>query len=576
MPDGTIITNVPDNVTQSELLGRYQKSQKGFFDADFSQAPSPIEALKKTGKDIASLPGFLFNKYQNLSPEDQAMLAATGASLLAPELAIPQQIASAIGPIATNVAARVLPPSIGGFLGRTTGELQRNPEDIKGALGSGVESAAQMATAEMGGQTAINALGRLGGFASKKLSTGAKELAEFARSKGVPLSPSAVSPTLTRKAIEGGTDAFLPSRLVNDSYRKNAVIRFNQLMTEIPEEVGKVRGNADITRDALSYLDDALIGKEKLAKKTTEEFIEGIGRETPVRVDTTLQALKKAKESAADDSVIRFVEKKLEQFGKGSVSAENLETALRQVGKTGAKSDQKFLDSIRKAIKEDFARSGADVAKLDESTDLFRESFGALKGQLAKKLKADISKGIEPTGLTEKLFRNENEQLLSSLKKGMPVELWDDLRAQNLSNMIYNSSTESKRLMGMRLIDGNKLEKIVKVNEQMLKKNYGNHVVKSLLNLSSLAKASAQGVQKFEGGIGETNKFFNLSGLSGAVYAEPFTAVSSTASTMLLSKSIMNPNGVMNRWLTTGLGEPGQLTQQGLKLGSRYVFSDDE
>lgn len=525
-----------------------------------------------------------------IPPENRAMALATLGSMAAPEIAAPAWLARLgwAAPLAKPLvqnAARIPAAGLGGAAGGAMSEMQANPQATPGSVGqAALQSGKEMSLAELGGAYLGPVIQKLAAPGAAAMTGAGKNLLEFAKKYKVPLSPTEVSPSVAGKITEATLDNFVPSRMVNDLYRKKALTRFNQLMTEIPSEVGQVRGSEQISLDMMDALDKVLIGTEKAAKASRESFLATVGPKKSLSVPATIEALKNASANAVDPAVERFVLAKLNKLGRNkTMTAEDLETTLSQLSKVRSKGDEKFLEKIRTAIKKDFEMGGADMTKLDQSNELFRTKFGVLKGRTAKKLKADVAQGVEPTYLTENLFRDENSQLVAELEKQvtkgtLPKETWDALRAQNLANMIKNASRESPNYIGQMVIDGQKLERLIKTNQRMLKAVYKDSpgTLEALNNLATLAKASRSDVYKLEKGMGEAMKVQNLAGIVAGGYANLPAMVSAIGGSMALAQSLMKPNGLMKTWLTTGFKNAGKVGAEAGKFTVRNALSGGE
>lgn len=615
MPDGTIVTNVPDNITQSDLLARYSKSQQPMSITDRAKSawsstwgsakeasPEQQEIVDRMSQEI---PGSLTSTDTGtgrtageVGRENLPMIGATMAAALVPPIALPVWAlrlglaGKAIAPVVTN-SPKIAAAGAGGGAGGATREAMRDPTlsdlvtgreppSVGSVLREGADSAVEMALTETAGGYAGALLSKLLAPGAKSMTPESKEALELAKKYNLPVNPESVATSLPAKLAEGTLERFAPSKLVNDAYRKKAIQTFNRAAVELPEKegVGAVIGNAELTKKVMGSLDEILEGTGKVkglksaAKESREAFIASLGDKL-VPITNTAETLRKVKVDAVDTGLREFVQTKLQAMGRAkSLSAESVDTMMSQLGslKVKTRADEKFLTQIRNAIKEDFRAAGADMAKLDESAKQFSESFGVLKGSAAKQLKAMMAKGEEPTFLTEKLYREESANLLSSLKARLPKETAQSLDAQNLTNIIMNSTKEGP-MPGLRVLDGAKLEKIIKANIGVLKRNYSASTVESMQNLAKLAKASASNMAEFKGGLTKGEQALQWAGLATAAKFEPVTTVVSSASAMALANSMMRPSGWANKWLTTGI--PGaEVATEGLKLGGRAVFDD--
>jgi hypothetical protein len=492
----------------------------------------------------------------------------------------------AISPAITNAPKIVAAAGGGAAAGTYQGALEPNatPES---ALMQGLESGKDMALAETTGAFVGPLLNKILRPGASSMTPESTEILKLARENGLPISPSVVAPSGAAKAIQGALDNFTPSKMVSDSYRKKAVVSFNKIASELPEVegVGKVLGNPEINSKVMSTLDEVLGGTTKgimgAAKEGRETFLSTVGKEgkeSVVDISNTLKTLKNVKTNAVDENLRLLVETKLTELKKGKVTAESLDTLMSQVGgaKIKNRADNKFLSEIKEAVKKDFQVAGADMSMLTESGQGFTEAFAALSGKAAKQLKASIAKGDNPASLTEKLYRNESSALLQSLKKRLSKDISESLDAQNLTNMIQNS-TKDGPIYGMRVVDGSKLESILKSNEAVLKKNYSPKAITAMENLAKLAKSGAQDTSKLSGKLSRGELATLTLGAGGSYYAnDPTVMIGGGLTAAVLARSIMRPKGYMNRWLTTGASQgKSEFAQQAAKLGIRELYDGD-
>ncbi|MDD5189444.1 MAG: hypothetical protein PHE50_00195 [Dehalococcoidales bacterium] len=558
---------------------------KPFYERVFSRPP---EEMRISADQITNTLG-----RNQMSPQDQAMMMATIGSLAAPQVVIPATLARTLGPGLTAVLSQVgrIPAAgLGGFTGRVIGEQQQNPQQgLLDTLAKGGQSGAEAAIFETGGTMAAPMIAKAMAPFAGSMDDVSKAMKSYAESKGIPLSPSAYKPSLVAKGFENTLDEFLPSRIVDDAYRKKAIVRFNQLASkEIPELVTKVKPSNIVNEAAQKEFGRILKESESKAIGGANKFLSEIGAETPVNVAKTEDLLKKIVADAQDESLKKFATDKLKRIGDASsISADSLETMLRQVGKINPKQDTKFLEKLRGVIKEDFQRAGGNMELLQESNEAFKEMLGALKGKHAKSMMAATKKGDAIPSITRDIFRSDNLPLVNFVKKNMSPEVFDDLLTENLSLMLKDSALtgpkgatmlkKSARLPGQLIYDGEKLKTIIQRNMPILKEAYDPKVISALNNFAELNSYAAKDIAKFEQGLDKTMQGFQGAGLIGSFIHSPVATTTGTAGSALIAKTLMNPKGILNNWLTTGLSPSAQrFTNEALRIGGRPVFMGSE
>ena len=109
MPDGTVVQNVPDGITQEDLLSRYEASKQPAAKAPLAWGDVPMEALKNT-------PSSAWNM----------------AKGLASAVAHPIDTVSGLADIAAGGLRNAMPDKVRGFID----SLDPNPQAAQRATGA--------------------------------------------------------------------------------------------------------------------------------------------------------------------------------------------------------------------------------------------------------------------------------------------------------------------------------------------------------------------------------------------------------------------------------------------------------
>jgi hypothetical protein len=589
MPDGTIIEDVPEGVTKAQLLRRYG-NYSGPKMAEMSSVPDDFQINESEEFQAQDDPGILSRLFNPpggigeagpppLTPEEGksalGMTAATLGSIAFPPAAVPaaiSRIPAAGG--ALSFLTKNLPKAFGSGAGGAGGEtaadvVQGNEIDPKQAL----QTAREYGAAELGGELVSKVASKVLAPAKNAITDQAKKLLKFAQKENIPITAGALVPGMTEKIVQGGADNFIPSRLVNNHYREKMITRMNELMNEIPQNVGNVLGKEEsslITTEAFRAASNA---KQAMAKKLRTDFLETIGAETPIKVKSTEALLNKILPQVKDNELRNFIEIELAQINKGVKSADSLETSLGQISAVKARgTDKKYLTQIREAIKDDFKSAGADMEKLSHSGNFFSMNSDLLASRSAKRL---MNENLTSQQMTAEIFKSGNENFVKQLAKELPKETWDSLRAQNLANQLENFSTQSNKISGVRVLDkGDQLVKWIENNRPILREAYDPQTIEAFENFAQLAKASKGEVSAFNkdlAALGNANLAFG----AGAAYLDAGTLMISTPVMMGVAKSMMNPDGLVKQWLTTGL-KGAKTAGEAAKLGGRAVAGEDD
>lgn len=487
----------------------------------------------------------------------QEIAGATLGSMAMPQVAVPKLLNQAPGLI-KSMAANV--PKIMGA-GGGAGAAGGDPvEAMKG---------------EATGVVAINALQKVFSPFKGRLTDEAKELIKFSRDNKIPISPSSLNPGLTAKAMQGGADWLLPGRLVNRAFRNKMVTRFNDL---IAKETSAAPGRdiaADVVQDEFGNIVKGLRGK---AKSSADKFIGSLpeGGDTGIAINGTKAKLLDIKRNFKQKGIKDFVDAELSATSGTIKTADELDTLYKEIGQIkGVRGKAKLaLDELKTAIEQDFKASGADLSLFKKSNQDFAKSFKLTSNKVLK----DLADGVtHPKALTVRVFSASNPNAIDNIKKlkgTLSPEVWEQLKAQNIANLIDNFSTASTQLPGVKVITkGEKLADWVADNRKVLEAAYTPEQVKALENFSKLAKAAKVDISKFEKDLTGLATF-NTALAGGGIFAGmDASLIVAGGGSIPMAFSMMNPNGVLNKWLTTGL-QVNRPTQEALRLGGRAVFQN--
>jgi len=526
--------------------------------------------------------------------EGLAFTGATVGSILAPQMAVPAAAAK-LGPLITGPKfglltnlPKIFGAGVGGGLGEAVGEATTEPDASLTDVGvAGAKGFGKFAAFEAGGLGAAKILGKVLKPVAGKMSDAGKALIEFTKREKLPLAPSAALPGTFNRVMEGGSELFAPGKLVNQHFRKKMAIGINRLINEVPESVGQIRGaeeSANIARQAFTELVE---GTERQAKTLANNFLSsvpegGIAAQVPIKTFKPL--LNNIKVQAKSRALKNFVETELEQIGKGvTKNATDLETSMRQLGGINIRGvDRKFITQLRNAIKQDFGNAGADMQLLDDANRFFQKSRGLTASRVAKQIKINPDRpgGIPNTKLTVRVFNSGNEGLVKSLRENLPKDVYDDFAAQNLANMFDNFTVPSEKLPMVRILSP-RWAKAYKDIRPVFEAGYDPQTIQALDNLAAFVEKTSADVAKFEKfSVGELAKLteLNVGAGIGAHFAGGSGLVIVPAGVSpFMARSLMAPNGLMKKWLTTGLLQSAvPVAQEGVRLGARAIAADEQ
>lgn len=616
MPDGTIVTNVPENITKSELLAKLSGNGSEFTgeipegvdvaDYNINQeaegldqpyvSPTVPRTFKEKlfGSEGAKLaPGAEPLKFAYENPE---VIAATAASMIAPPLAAPAAVsrlgfaAKLVKPVITN-APKVAAATAAGGAGGVVKEALNDPEaTLDSLIEQGTRSAVEMGTSEVAGIAGAGLLSKVLAPGAKTLTEQGKKLIQFAKEHKLPLKPS-VSPSLTSKVMEGATDGFLPSRIVKQFSNKKIA---NVLSTSTPDannliaNVTKVYGEnspgLDKTiRSAGKALEDALAELTPRAEAKYGAFTTAIGgRDRWTGYPKLKEVLENIKTAEADlvggrdEVTVGFASNFLGKY-KEQISAEDLYKQYKRLSHLKG-ANRRNLGLLRDAFKEEFqdlaAKTGGDAMKLLKEANIEYALGKGLKDPrgVVKKI---VDGKIPDNQVTVNLFRDSQYGTLKQIEARVPKKTFQNLQRLNLETLIQNSSVKSDFVS---VLDGEKLLTWINKNPKTFGM-YPAETQEALRNLGLYAKLHRSEAIAGTKGFGEIIEQTAIrTSLGGAALfgttGIPGVVVSSVAAPAL-AYSMMRPNSVINKWLVRGeIGPFAKGVNEGLKLGGRLVFQD--
>lgn len=475
--------------------------------------------------------------------ERAGIILATAGSIAAPQFAIPSKLFQGAAAIS------------GAGLGGATGEM------LAGSPQNPLEPALKYGAAETAGQGVGKVIGDVLTPVTKEATDffkKAQSLFDFAKKNDIPISSGALVPGMTQKIIQGGTDNFLPSRLVNDAYRGKMVTRMNELMGELPQKSGPVLGKEEAAEITMEAFQAASQAKLQMGKKLINEAIDSLptGRETPIPIPNTKSTLEKILKESKDKTLRNFAELELANTDKSFRRAESLDAVKRQMRaalRNVKGTDKKFISELRTAVDEDFKAAGADLEKMKAADTFFKMNGELMDSPVARRL---LSGNMTPAALTPSIFKAGNERFVKKLAKELPEETWDSLKAQNLANLFENFSEASDRLPGARVLTkGDQLVKWIESNKSVLEAAYDKETIEALTNFAELAKASSKDLAEFKKGgfdMGTLTTTGAMGGLGFGGIAEPTTLVFGGGMSLPIATEMMRPGGLLKTWLVKG------------------------
>ncbi len=636
MPDGTIVQNVPENITKDQLLAKYHgvtpssaptvplpgappvpgsDEDKAFLNRPNQPYPPDTRTFKEKlfGKEgTPLLPGAEPLKWAYENPD---VVGATIGSLAAPEFALPAWamrtgIAGKILPALVNSAPKVGAAAAGGGVGGGVKEAIRDGanlsdlilnKDTRGAptaqsiMFEAGKSALEMGGAEGAGIAGIGLLGKIAAPGAKVITEQGKKILDFAKENGLKINPSRIAPSGTAKALDEVTDAVVTGRAAKYFLGDKKIAQVldttnpeaNKLITDVTKVYGENSPGLEPTiTSASKAIKQGLEDWQPKVEAKYAKFTQAIGgkdRWTDYpSIRTAMTTIKEAEDKLAggkDAVTTGFIDNFLGKY-PAQASADDLYKQYKRLGHLKG-ADKRNLGILRDAFKDDFSLlaegSGGDAAKL--LSDANKEYvLGKTYFKNSKVIKDIASGNLEDSKVTVRLFRDGEYGTVKQLQANIPKEHFDNLLRLNLENLIQNNSVAGANPF-VKMLDGGKLNTWITKNPKIMKM-YPEETQDALKNLALYAKYHAQdalaGSKDIMSAIGtsavKTGAVGGLMKYAGADLSGAGIVIPSIAAPAM-AWDMMRPNGMLTKWLT-GAERIGPKTEEGLKLGGRLLFQD--
>ena len=638
MPDGTIVTNVPDNITQADLLGRYSASQQAStYDSFVPEVPTQEQVERAANQQPAAPRNFMDTVKDKFSgiregfkgggvpmlhlvkPQLEYMrdnpdvVGATVGSLLAPQLALPAWAAAlSTGGSAAKIAAPIVQGAIryapqvaaaaaGGGAGGGLKEALREPSDERGAptsesiISEAGKSALEMGASEGAGIAAFGLAGKIASPGAKFISEEGKRILDFAKEHGLKIKPSAVAPSGTAKAVEGFTNTVASGRAVKYlADRKIARVldtanpEANNLISQVTKVYGENSPGLDPTiRSASKAIQEGLEQWTPKIEAKYDKFTTAIGgrdrltdypalREVFENIKTSEAALAGGK----DEVTVGFASNFLGKYS-GQISADDLYKQYKRLGHLKG-ADKRNIGIIRDAFKKEFevlaSETGDDAVKLlGEANKEY--ALGKKYFKNNPTVKKIVSGDIPDNQVTVRLFRDGEYGTLRQLQANVPKENFDNLLRLNLETLVQNNSIKGDNPF-INILDGKKLIAWIDKNPKTFAL-YPKETQEAVRNLALYAKYHAPealaGSKDFMSAMqSSAMKTGAIGGLMKFAGADMSGAgvVVPSVAAPAIAWDMMNPKFSLMKKWLLGGERLGVGTEQGLKVGGRLVFQD--
>ncbi len=415
----------------------------------------------------------------------------------------------------------------------------------------------------------------------------AKAIAEFAKKEKLPLSPSAINPTKTAKAVEATTESVFTGKAWATHKRKQLQDGLQRVYDELVDAMPKVEHRIAGKEVGLA-LKDVKTQMKGTTQKGYSDFVDELtrvtkelGHEGPTRIRSTKYYI---------DDVPLFnmpqTDDLLDAYRAGTTNdrkmREFLEVWGRQAeGWTPAKVNdyqsqinkqtwnklefREWGKQLQKALMEDLGpqvgavlQNARDMSKLETALnqtpaikEVFKQSF------------------TKPQYLINDLFKPGNEEAIDLLKthldKGLIGDPWDIARTRYLQNIFDKAIVKTPK---GDAFSPQMFSKAFRENDGLIK-TYLPEAYDKVKQFAGVSHAALSDLAKQDMGWFEKGwQSITGMGAAGAVAAGKPLMVVPYGISGLMAQSMMNPNGWVKRILTSGMGAP-DVVKAGVKAGTQ-------
>lgn len=559
LPDGTVVTNVPEGTTQSQLMARLGKANK--------LQPFNTNPNTPSVSAIAPDPGSFSAMAAQVKGQAQAIEQETGF-LDRPSTQ------RAVLPVAGGIAGAFVP---GGLLASSL---------MAGGGAGGGELMAQLLNREQidpkkaaieGGKTAVGNLA--GGAVLKGLAATAKKLfssplddaakagAAFAKEKGVPFQLSSAIPGSSASKAQQTSRALLPGE-VKTQLDANKVAQFLNREVSSIDAAGRPVDEAALKGQ--QFLRKVFEPGETVYTEAFKGMRAAVGDATAIPLTNTSAAIQGVAEALKTRGATGAVAQQIQTLAKrpaSQMTAQQVDDLYGELLKKAGRnpSARAEMNVVLSALVKDVDAVGQqfgvsfvdDIAKAKAVRDEFRE-LRKIPG--LERLAGDFGERGAAMGSRQwmsELFGNPNGKALGELRARNP-ELYHELADSYLASQISRFSRQSDTIG--KTLDGKALRAWFEQNREQIKLIYGAPQAKALDNFSNYASHMSGAVHRAATGRGldPSNLFPRAAAESTAMYLNPILMAPTEAGSYVLAKGLSDPSSTLFRLFTEGV-KPGTM-----------------
>lgn len=580
MPDGTIVRNVPDGITKSELHARVAKMGGG---PSMVPAPEGLDIAGMARREVSQLADtmqketpFLERMNARFAPGELAPLLGMGAAAMVP---------------GAGWGSLLLSSALSGGV-TTLGDMAR--QNIRGDVDvtQALKTGAKEGVANFAGGAALKTLGATSrALFHTELDDAAKAGVKFAREQGAPFPLFSAAPGSRAGRIQQGTRALLPGDI-------RTQVDANRVTTFLNQRVGTLTEQARPVDEAAvkgqQYLRQLFEPGESVYKNTWQKFYDLVGKDSRIattRTKAVSEEVLKTLEGRGETRLVHGRIKDILNAKAETLSAKEFDNLygglIKDMGKNPEATPEvgRMLAAIRDDLDTFAVPKGMSMKDALYQAESVRKDFRALKdAPELYKLSKEIGTGRGAVGTRvwmAKLFANPNGKALAELRTRNPG-LYHELADSWLASHLDKFSEPTREGFG-RALNGQKLRAWFEQNSPNLKVILGSKQTQALDNFSLYAKHMTGAVERSVQGSRGMDPMAMLArggAEATATVKQPWLMIPGEAASYVLAKGLSDPSSVLFKAFTEGFS-PGTRSfviksgQLGAQASSKKANGED-
>lgn len=580
MPDGTIVTNVPEGTTQAELmrrLGKADRSQTGYSAAELGldqmvygpnwRGFAPTQSVGPTSETPAQI--------------RQGEIADINAGNAAADSQIPWNVRNSFHEKmkvpAAAIAASLATLPLGGWGGLGVGSLMGGAGASLGEMSRRDEAGEPMDPGAIAKTGAVNAATGFGvgsalkglGFAAKAifstpLSDSANVAVRFAREQQAPFPLSSAAPGSGAARVQTASRGLLPGEI-------RTQIDANRVSQFLNQRVGTIVDNATPVEEAAlkgqQYLRQVFEPGETIYTQTFQNLRSSLGDDTAIPLTETRKVLDGVTDALKQRGEMKAVFNRLRNVQKGGATEQTVQQ-LDELYSGLLKDTARNANARREAnvvlsaigrdidsVAKDFGMSFSDdVAAAKAVRDQFRELRNIPQLERLSQPFGERGGTLGSRQWMSEMFANPNGKALAELRTRNP-ELYHELADSYLASNINRFSKPIKDGIG-RSLDGTAFRAWFQQNEPAIRLIYGAPQAKALDNFSIYAQHMAGAVDRAASGGGRMADPLAMltrgGGEAALLKTFPAIMVPGEAASYVLAKGLSDPSSQLFKLFTEG------------------------